>query len=73
MMSNGKISLIFVCLSWLLFGTLVIPPIFKLFNRIYPLVFGLPFVQFWILCVIVLVSGLLIAWYKIEEKRGELD
>ncbi|PLR81457.1 hypothetical protein CVD25_09415 [Bacillus canaveralius] len=72
-MTSGKITLIFVLFNCLMFSTLVFPPFFKLFNKIEPWIFGLPFVQFWIIFVITVISLSFIVWYKIEEARGELE
>ncbi|KQL43993.1 DUF3311 domain-containing protein [Brevibacillus choshinensis] len=71
-MSRGAVTITFFIICWLLLSTLVVPPIFRLFNRIEPWVLGMPFVQFWMLFVILVISILLIVWYKVEEKRGEL-
>lgn len=72
-MSRGKVTLCFFVFNWLFLSTLVVPPIFKYFNTLEPWVFGLPFVQFWIICVCMIVSISLIVWYIVEDKRGELD
>lgn len=72
-MKRGKVTLIFFCLAWAALSTIVFPPFFRFFNRIDPWVMGLPFVQFWILFVIFIVCCLLAIWYKVEEKRGELE
>lgn len=72
-MSRNKVTLLFFIIAWLFLGTLVFPPIFKLINRIEPWIFGLPFVQFWLVFVIIAIAILLIIWYKVEEKRGELE
>lgn len=71
-MSRGAVTLTFFIICWLFMSTLVVPPIFRLFNRIEPWVMGMPFVQFWVLFVILAISIVLIVWYKVEEKRGEL-
>lgn len=72
-MKRSTITLIFLSFNCLIFSTLVFPPFFAFFNRIEPWVFGLPFVQFWIIVVVILVSLSLIVWYKVEEIRGELE
>lgn len=72
-MSRGKVTLCFFIFCWLVLSTILVPPIFKFFNRIEPWVMGLPFVQFWILTVIVLLSITFVVWYWIERKRGELE
>ncbi|RJS59354.1 hypothetical protein CJ483_04105 [Bacillus sp. PK3_68] len=72
-MSRGKVTLCFFVFNWIVLSTLVVPPIFKYFNRIEPWIFGLPFLQFWIICVCFLISISLIVWYIVEDKRGELD
>lgn len=72
-MSRGIVTFFFLMLNIMFFSTLVFPPFFKYINRIEPLVLGLPFVQFWILLVIFLVSVSLIIWYIVEDKRGDLE
>ncbi|RNB79575.1 hypothetical protein EDM56_29060 [Brevibacillus fluminis] len=71
-MKRGTVTLLFFAFCWVMLGTLVFPPVFRLINRIEPWVLGMPFVQFWIILVIVAISLALIVWYKTEEKRGEL-
>lgn len=72
-MKRSTISLFFIIFNVLVFSTLVFPPFFKYFNRIEPWVIGLPFIQFWIIMVVVLVSASLMIWYLIQHKRGELE
>lgn len=72
-MKRSTVTLIFLGINCLIFSTLVFPPFFAFFNRIEPWVLGLPFIQFWIIVAVILVSSSLIIWYKIEEKRGELE
>nr|WP_318246814.1 DUF3311 domain-containing protein [Bacillus norwichensis] len=72
-MRRGTVTLIFFCSIWAVLSTIVFPPFFRFFNRIDPWVIGLPFVQFWILLVVLAVCILLTIWYKVEEKRGELE
>lgn len=71
-MKSKTVTLLFYLFCWLMLGTLVIPPVFRIFNRIDPWVLGLPFVQFWVLLVILVISLTLIVWYKTEEKRGDV-
>jgi hypothetical protein len=40
-----------------------------LWDRIYPMVFGLPFNLFWLIAWIVLSSGCMAAANKVEERR----
>jgi hypothetical protein len=42
-----------------------------LWDRVYPLVFGLPFNLFWLVAWIVLSSGCLAMANRIEERRGK--
>jgi len=70
---RGTVTLLFFCSIWVVLSTIVFPPFFRFFNRIDPWVIGLPFVQFWILFVVLAVCILLTIWYKVEEKRGELE
>jgi len=42
-------------------------------NRIEPLIFGLPFVLFWILLWVILTPACLFAAYKIEKKFNPPD
>lgn len=72
-MRRSTVTLIFFGVNCLLMSTIVFPPFFRFFNRIDPWIFGLPFVQFWILLIVLLVCCLLGLWYKVEEKRGELE
>lgn len=72
-LTRGKVTLCFLILISLLFSTLLFPPIFNKINKIEPWILGLPFVQFWVILVVVLVSVSLIVWYVIEDKRGELE
>lgn len=72
-MKRGTVTLIFFCSIWAILSSIIFPPFFEFFNRIDPWIMGLPFVQFWILFVVLAVSTMLMIWYKVEEKRGELE
>lgn len=72
-MSQGIVTILFVLYFIVVQGIMWFPPVFKTINKIEPLILGLPFVQFWLLVSTFLTGIGLIAWYKIEEKRGELE
>lgn len=72
-LTRGKVTFSFLILISLLFSTLLFPPIFNKINKVEPWILGLPFVQFWIILVVVLVSVCLIVWYVTEDRRGELE
>jgi hypothetical protein len=40
-----------------------------LWDRVYPMIFGLPFNLFWLIAWIVLSSGCMVAANKVEERR----
>lgn len=63
--------------NWFMFfywGILIVVTVFlyPLYNRIYPLVLGLPFSVFMLLLLAVLIALGFIIFYFIEEIRGEL-
>lgn len=72
-LKRTTVTLLFLVFNCVVFSTLVFPPFFKYFNRIDPWVLGLPFSQFWIIVVVILVSSSLIVWYLVESIRGELE
>ena len=41
-----------------------------LVNRIYPVIFGLPFILFWILVWVMLTPLILLVAYRLEKKYG---
>ena len=43
----------------------------SLWDRVHPILFGLPFNLFWLLCWIVISSALLSIAYRIEAARGK--
>ena len=55
---------------FLLFATVLIPPVFGLFNRLDPWVLGMPFLQFWLLVVNFGSCVCLTIMWKLEEQGG---
>ena len=45
----------------------------SLWDRVYPMVFGLPFNLFWLVCWIVLSTACMRAAYRIEAARDKTD
>lgn len=72
-MKKKYITSAFIIFLCLLLSTLVIPPVFQVFNRVSPWIFGIPFSVFWIFLICILMSLTLIIWYIVENKRGDLD
>jgi len=72
-MKKKYITSAFIIFLCLLLSTLVIPPVFQVFNRVSPWIFCIPFSVFWIFLICILMSLTLIIWYIVENKRGDLD
>ncbi len=52
---------------------LVLFPVFAIFNRVEPILFGLPFGLAWIVAVIAAEFVGVLVFYLRDEKRGEND
>ena len=48
-------------------------PVYSFFSRIEPMVFGLPFSLFYLVCLLVLSFLVLLSYYLWEDRRGEID
>ena len=65
-----RLQLAFVSYFVCVLGVAILPPIVDIWNRVTPHVLGLPFSQFVILALAVLLSVGLVAWYDLD---GRLD
>lgn len=70
-MINRLARKVILSIMALLFITVLIPPIFKIFNSIDPWVLGLPFMQFWIIFVSLACSVLLYLLCYIETPKNK--
>jgi len=52
-----------------LFATVLLPPVFGLFNRVEPWILGMPFLQFWLLVVTFGSCIALTILWRMEEGR----
>lgn len=59
---------IYIGIVFLLMLTLIFPPIFNLFNKVEPIILGLPFIIFWIFCINVMIAVILIL-LRINDKK----
>ena len=48
-------------------------PIYPLFNHIRPLVLGVPFSLLYLVCLVLLCFGVMLALYIWEDRRGKLE
>lgn len=64
---------ILIAIPGILMATLVVPPIFKLVNKIEPWILGLPFFVFWIVVINITIATILIQLRKIDKQIRELE
>jgi hypothetical protein len=50
----------------------LVPPLFRLVNRVDPFVLGFPFSAFMIFVLGLFIAVMLVLLYRIQNKRGEL-
>jgi len=50
----------------------LVPPLFKLVNRVEPFVLGFPFSAFMIFVLGLFIAAMLVLLYEIQNRRGEL-
>ena len=68
MNKRNKIDLYFILFSLLILFLLVFP-LFSIGNKVYPLIFGMPFSLFWIVsCIIIQFVGIIVFLLYDKEK-----
>ncbi len=73
MRSVGKRNLFFTASFVLLILLASFPGFFDFSNKIEPRILSLPFSYFWQIFINILIFILLITWYWVDAKYGDLD
>ncbi|GEM_PF-1467792 len=73
MKSIGKRNLFFAASFIVLVLLASFPGLFDFSNKIEPRIFSLPFSYFWQFFINILIFLLLITWYFVDAKYGDLD
>ncbi|MFD1707489.1 hypothetical protein ACFSCZ_12215 [Siminovitchia sediminis] len=66
-------NVIFVLILAAMVSLIVHPTPFGWANRIDPWVLGIPFVMFWVILICTLMCGVMILWYLVDLKKGNID
>lgn len=72
-MKRFNYNIIFVIILCFIASLMILPPIFKLANRIEPWILGLPFAVFYIVFLCLSMSVVMIIWHYVDTKKGNVD
>jgi len=69
---KGTLSTVIGVLVVIAYLFVLVPPLFKLVNRVEPFVLGFPFSAFMIFVLGLFIAAMLVLLYEIQNRRGEL-